>query len=174
MRKSFIRVLCLIQVLVVSMVLTSVSYGATETPSYSKRVKGKLQSETIGMKVYSVDVTWGTMSFIYVHNGIRTWNENTHEYDVKYTSEWKAEGNTIQLTNHSNTSVQANFIYNNGTQYSDIKGNFNSAVLNLPSALGKAVNASELTGERTLTLSGSMPNGVDNLTTVGSIKVEIN
>lgn len=173
MRKSFIRVLCLVQVLVVSIALTSVSYGATEK-SYTKRVKGKLQGETIGMKVYSVDVTWGAMSFTYVHNGTKTWNDNTHEYDVKYTSEWQAEGNTIKLTNHSNTAVQANFRYNNGTQYSGVTGSFNSTVLNLPSALGKAVNASELTGVRTLTLSGSMPSGVDNLTAVGSIHVEIN
>lgn len=142
--------------------------------SYSKEVKGKVIYKDTGPPVYSVDVSWGAMNFTYITTVTPVWNEATHVYDDTYLSEWKAEGNTIRLTNHSNADVKANFRYIKLPQYNNVFGIFNqTGVMKLPSADGKAIGDRELTGTRELILIGKIDNQLNGYTTVGNIKIEI-
>ena len=172
MRKSISIVICF--ALVINLILIgsySDSYADTEL-TYGAEVIGRkvINCDT----VYRVDVTWGKMQFLYKTVGTRTWNEKTHLFDEDFTSSWTASGNTIQVTNHSNIDVKAKFSYDKGSAYTGVVGKFNSSRdLELPSAEGRDVDDTELTGTRKLTLSGKIINKLDNYTSVGKIRIEI-
>lgn len=149
-----------------------VSY-ADKMPTYSKVVRGKVVGKATSPPVYSVDVSWGAMNFTYLTRVTPVWNETNHVYDETYTSEWRAEGNTIKLTNHSNVGVKAKFKYKQLSRYKAVKGTFGNQTLTLPSAVGRAINAKELTGTRELTLSGTLSDKMDKYVAIGNIKIEI-
>lgn len=66
-----------------------------------------------GGTVYSVDITWGDMAFTYTAEaGI--WDPATHKTTGAEGGVWTVDsegGNTITVTNHSNTGVTAAFSY---------------------------------------------------------------
>ena len=92
------------------------------------------------------------------------------------TSSWIANGNTVQITNHSNVDVNAKFTYvNKYSKYNKVVGKFSGQPeTELPSAVGKEVNATDLTATKKLTLSGSITEGLNDYTAIGNIKIEIN
>ena len=62
-----------------------------------------------GGPVYSVDITWGELSFTYSDG---TWNPDTHEYDGEGWTVDKEDGNTVKVENNGNTAVSVSFAYN--------------------------------------------------------------
>ncbi len=174
MKKSIVMIVCFVQVLVASISIANIAYGDTELPTYKKIVKGKVVDSTDNKKVYSVDVTWGAMNFTYTRIITPVWNEQTKDYDQQTNAKWSAVGNYIQFTNHSNTEVTASMSYKKASGYSSLNGTFSKGRLVLPSALGKSMNATELTGRCDFTLSGRLDGDLSTFREIGKIKVVIN
>ena len=87
---------------------------------------------------------------------------------------WENTGNTISITNHSNTAINAQFTYNKGAGYSSVKGTFsNNGKKVIASAVNKKVNDSSLTWKCNLNLSGAINNTLENYTTVGRVNMTI-
>ena len=94
------------------------------TPSQTIPVMGKYvdKGDTIpSSTVYSVDIEWGSMEFIYAKSNKLTWDPTQHASVGKASAKWEVpEGkssnglaaNEIRLTNHSNTSVVARLDFN--------------------------------------------------------------
>lgn len=123
--------------------------------------------------VYDVDVVWGAMEFTYTVSGTKTWNSENHQYTVSTSGTWAANGNEISVTNHSNTGIKADFIYEKVTGFDTVTGSFSQNSLTLPTAEGKAVNDAVLVGKTALTLGGTLASDKTALTKVGTITVTI-
>ncbi len=59
--------------------------------------------------IMSVDISWGAMEFIFTPES-QKWNAEKLAYET-VSSKWKASGNNIMVTNHSNVDVLANFTF---------------------------------------------------------------
>ena len=153
--------------------LFSVSYASEM--DYKKDVKGRVvKNETGEDIVYDVDITWGNMKFIYKTICTRTWNSRTHSYSESFKYAWENTGNTISITNHSNTAINAKFTYNKGAGYSSVKGTFsNNGKKVIASAVNKKLNDSSLTWKCNLNLSGAINKTLENYTTVGRVNMTI-
>jgi len=128
-------------------------------------------------EVISVDVKWGAMTFEYTAASAGTWNPDTHKYDGVAEAKWTASGNTITVTNHSNTAVDAQFVYTKSEQtqvtgkLSAVSGTFENNTLSLASAENTAVTAAP-SGEVKLELSGDLEKELTG-TTVGTVTITI-
>lgn len=129
-----------------------------------------------GGKVYSVDITWGDMAFTYTAEaGI--WDPANHTYTGAEGGAWTVDnkdgGNTITVTNHSNTDVTAAFSYAPAEGFTGISGSFDKDSLGLKSAVGTEV-ANAPTGTAALTLTGALGSDTTANTTIGTITVTLN
>lgn len=128
-----------------------------------------------GGKVYSVDITWGDMAFTYTAEaGI--WDPATHKTTDAEGGVWtvdKEGGNTITVTNHSNTGVTAAFSYAADTGFEGITGTFDNASLNLETAVGTTVEAAPK-ATAALSLSGALDSSTADNTKIGTITVTLN
>ena len=136
------------------------------TASYSSGAGG-------GVTVYSVDITWGSMAFTYSEGSSPTWNPATHTYSSGGTGGWSHNGNTVTVTNHSNTKVTANHTYTPETGYERISGSFgNKSTMNLATAERTTVEEAP-TDTAELSLTGTLASTLTDPTTVGTITVTI-
>lgn len=128
-----------------------------------------------GGTVYSVDITWGDMAFTYTAEaGI--WDPATHKTTDAEGGVWtvdKEGGNTITVTNHSNTGVTAAFSYAADTDFEGISGSFDKESLALKTAVGTEV-ANAPSGTAALTLDGALGSDTTANTTIGTITVTLN
>lgn len=128
-----------------------------------------------GGTVYSVDITWGDMAFTYTAEaGI--WDPATHKTTGAEGGVWtvdKESGNTITVTNHSNTGVTAAFSYAAASGFEGISGTFDNASLNLASAVGTAVEAAPK-ATTSLSLNGALGSTTADNTKIGTITVTLN
>ena len=129
-----------------------------------------------GTTVYNVDITWGDMAFTYTAEaGI--WDPTNHTYTDAKGGAWAVDnkdgGNTITVTNHSNTDVTAAFSYAPAEGFTGISGTFDNASLALKSAVGTEV-ANAPTGTAALTLTGALGSDTTANTTIGTITVTLN
>lgn len=128
-----------------------------------------------GGTVYSVDITWGDMAFTYTAEaGI--WDPATHKTTGAEGGVWtvdKEGGNTITVTNHSNTGVTAAFSYAADTGFEGISGSFDKESLALKTAVGTEV-ANAPSGTAALTLDGALGSDTTANTTIGTITVTLN
>ena len=128
-----------------------------------------------GGTVYSVDIAWGDMAFTYTAEaGI--WDPTNHTYTGAEGGVWKVDkegGNTITVTNHSNTDVTAAFSYAADAGFTGISGSFDNASLALKSAVGTEV-ANAPSGTAALTLDGALGSDTTANTTIGTITVTLN
>ena len=129
-----------------------------------------------GGTVYSVDITWGDMAFTYTAEaGI--WDPANHTYTGAEGGAWTVDnkdgGNTITVTNHSNTDVTAAFSYAPAEGFTGISGSFDKDSLGLKSAVGTEV-ANAPTGTAALTLTGALGSDTTANTTIGTITVTLN
>ena len=96
----------------------------------------EVRGHTADGVVYSVDVEWGAMTFCYENS---TWDATAHQSVTGggwkvYDSE-KGEAlsstedaiNRIQVTNHSNADIRAQFTYTHQTGYENITESFRKA-----------------------------------------------
>lgn len=137
-------------------------------------VKAKYEGTTDKPTVYSVDVEWGSMEFIYQAPGSSKWIPAKHDYErvTDENSGWSSQGNTITVTNHSNAAVAANLSFQSGQGYTDITGSFDKGNISLDSAEGKKVSEAP-TDTASLTLSGNLDVNVTSSSVVGQIKVSL-
>jgi len=161
--------------LVLSFAVTA--YAATATintadGSASQDVMAQYVSDITTVSLYSVDVEWGALEFTYEESATKTWNPETHQYDVSNeASEWTANGNTVKVTNHSDNKVTATPSFKAETGF-NVTGIFDVASKELASAVGTQVaNAPSQTF--TLTLAGKLAETVTTLTKVGTVTVTL-
>lgn len=138
----------------------------------TKAVTASYRSGSGGGTVYSVDITWGSMAFTYSEGSSATWQPDSHSYSSGSTGGWSNSGNTVKVTNHSNTSVTAELTYASEVGYESITGSFDNATMNLATAEGTTV-AEAPTETAALSLSGKLDSSVTTSTTVGTITVTI-
>ena len=122
--------------------------------------------------VYSVDITWDSMAFTYSVGSSPTWNPATHTYSSGGAGGWSHNGNTVTVTNHSNTKVTANLTYTPEAGYDKISGSFDNANMTIETAVGTEVPKAPK-DTAALTLSGALANTVTDPTTIGTITVTI-
>lgn len=144
----------------------------------SHDVKATYRSDSSGSaggKVYSVDITWGDMAFTYTAEaGI--WDPSTHKTTDAEGGVWTVDnegGNTITVTNHSNTGVTAAFSYAADAGFEGITGTFDNASLNLESAVGTTVEAAPK-ATASLSLNGALGSTTADNAKIGTITVMLN
>ena len=141
--------------------------------SQSASVKVEYRAALTPTTVYSVDVVWGSMAFVYTEGSAGTWNPATHSYDGQTSASWTCtEGaNVITIINHSNTALTANLSYQAQPGYTSVQGSFNTASLPLASAVGTSLgNAPTATGA--LTLQGELSGTSNGEIIVGKVSVD--
>lgn len=143
--------------------------GGTAT----KAVTASYHSGAGGGTVYSVDITWDSMEFTYSEGSDSTWNPANHTYSSGGAGGWSHNGNTITVTNHSNTGVTAALTYASAAGYEGITGSFDNSTMNLATAVGTAF-AEAPANTAALTLSGTLASTVTRPTKIGTITVTIN
>lgn len=176
MKKATKRAIAVIMALVLLAVASISASAASSTfgeGSEDINVNAKYIDSVSSGTVYSVDVKWDSMEFTYTVSGTKVWNPAKHDYDISTSDTWSADNNGITVVNHSNAAVKTEFSFTPVADYNTVSGTFTKTSLSLPSAEGKALNAAELTGETSLTLSGTLDKSVVNMTKVGTITVTI-
>lgn len=152
--------------------ITSVGSSASHDVTATYRADS---SGGAGGTVYSVDITWGDMAFTYTAEaGI--WDPTTHKTTDAEGGVWTVNndgGNTIKVTNHSNTGVTAAFSYAAASGFEGITGTFDNASLNLESAVGTTVEAAPK-ATTTLSLNGALDSTTADNTKIGTITVTLN
>ena len=128
-----------------------------------------------GGTVYNVDITWGDMAFTYTA-AAGIWDPTNHTYTGAEGGAWtvdKEGGNTITVTNHSNTGVTAAFSYAAADGFGDISGSFDHDSLTLQTAVGTAVEAAPK-ATTSLSLNGALGSTTADNTKIGTITVTLN
>ena len=140
----------------------------------SADVKGTYVAGDSSAKVYSVDITWGSMEFTYTGASGGTWNPATHEYGGGGRGNWSCMGdaNKITVTNHSNAAVKAQFSYASESTYNGINGTFSNDTLDLNTAVGTEVSNAP-SGSVTLSLTGDLPSNTSANTKIGTVTVTL-
>ena len=127
-----------------------------------------------GGTVYSVDIAWGDMAFTYTA-AAGVWDPATHTITGADGGTWKEKtdgGNTIKVTNHSNTEVTATFSYAAASGYEGISGTFDNAPLHLATAVGTEVSNAP-NDSAALSLSGALDSNTTAGTKIGTITVTL-
>ena len=152
------------------------------TPSNNSRdVYVTYQEGASSPTIYSVDIVWQSMEFIYTAASKGTWDPETHAYTDKQNASWSFENNKITVTNHSNAEVKAKFTYTSATNYSAVNGTFvgvdNKALTNATLTLSSAVGSTRdkaPSGTAYLSLTGELPSRLETKTVCGTVTVTIN
>lgn len=164
------KIFALILTFALALTAASVPAFAADTigkgGSAVKDVKATYSAGDSAAIVYSVDITWGEMSFTY-NDG--AWDPDTHKYDAS----WSSKGNTVTVTNHSNTAVTAKLSYTAADNYTDIAGKFEKGELNLATAVGTDISNAPHDSD-TLTVSGALSSETLADTAIGTVTVTLN
>ena len=122
-----------------------------------------------------MDISWGSMAFIYTDASRGTWNAETHRYEGAKAAAWSwaDKANEITVTNHSNDGITVTPSYTAETAYSAATMSFDKTSLTLATAdngengaAGTATN-----GTITVTPGGSVPAGTSGK--IGQITLSI-
>ena len=140
------------------------------TGSYPADVKGTYQAGSSGA-VYSVDIAWTDMSFIYTGVGEGTWDPETHQYSGSSEGAWTASNDSITVTNHSNAAVKATASYQAETGYESTTMTFGNNEATVATAVGTEV-ASAPSATITVTPGGTLAESADG-GKIGTITVSI-
>lgn len=143
----------------------------------SAEVKATYQAGDLSETIYSVDVSWGSMEFIYTDVSQGTWDPVSHDYkDIKEAAWSHADNaNIITVTNHSNTGVDVYFKYDAGENYTGITGNFTNVENDtaiLDTAVGTEVEAAPFVTVK-LELSGVLSQETAEGSVIGEVTVTI-
>lgn len=169
MKKTFAWILAL--ALVMSMSVTAFAADQTNvgTGSYSADVTGTyVEGTTASGTVYSVDIAWAGMSFIYHAEKAPVWDVTDHTYSEATPAYWEGEG-TITVTNHSNAVIEAYPYYKAETDYADANMQLNFKEMYLDTA---AANNQATSNTITVTPAGTLPSTAKD-TKIGTINLSI-
>ena len=169
MKKIVALILALAMVMSMSITAFATSVG---TGDQDIDVKGKYLDNSTTPTIYSVDVTWGAMEFVYTESGAMTWNPENHTYTDSTSAAWVANGNTVTVVNHSNVEVTAFFEFNALDAYNTVTGSFDVASETLDAGVVDGYEAADK-AVATLALAGTLDESVTNFTKVGTITVTI-
>ena len=157
--------------------------GHMNRPSDLSRipVKGSYQEKLETQTVYSVDISWGSMEFVYAEEGTGIWNPETHTYDNVNGAGWQypaggpggLAGNEVQITNHSNTKIVCSLDFATEEAFPEIVGIFDQSKVAIETAEEKAVDAEELTKRVKLNMQGTLSEAVVEPTPIGEILVTL-
>ena len=174
MKKVLTIILSLALLSMASVTAFAASPITTNGGSDSAEVKGTYVAGGTATTVYSVDITWGSMEFTYTDASQGTWNPQTHQYDDIVAANWScaADANKIEVTNHSNAAVNAQFSYASESGYSEINGTFSKNTLDLGSAVGTEVSNAP-SGSVTLSLTGELSSDTSASTKIGTVTVTL-
>lgn len=140
--------------------------------SKSIDVVAKYVDDSTTPNVYSVDISWESMTFVYKEAGVKTWDPGTHTFVNNITAGWVDDTSVVTVINHSNVDVDVSLAYvpsgDNG-----VEGALDPTSKTLTAgAINKPESAAFL--KSTLTISGTpsstvTPGGIK----VGSINVQV-
>lgn len=174
MKKLFAAILALS--LTAGMSITAAAAGGSESgvgagEGRSIDVTAVYSGESGEAAVYSVDIVWDDMNFVYYAAGSKEWNPDDHTYTDVVTGGWKTTTADVTVTNHSNISVDVTLTYHPIGSYG-IGGALSVTGETLDAGVvNQYDDADSLTS--TLTISGT-PTGIDaNGVKVGTITVTI-
>lgn len=139
--------------------------------SDSADVKGTYQAGGASGTVYSVNITWTSMSFTYNAAGQGTWNPETHAYDGSTEAGWAASNESITVTNHSNAAVKATASYKADSGYESAGMSFGNNEATVATAVGTQVTSAP-SATITVTPTGTLPESA-NGGKIGTITVTI-
>lgn len=121
--------------------------------------------------VYSVDVSWGDMEFIYT-SPAQTWDPATHTYTTSGGG-WAAveNSNTVTVANHSDLPVDVAFEFDaeEGFGATVDTGEFGGT---LASAVGTAVESAPSVTATVTDITGTLASGQTNVT-IGTVTVTL-
>ena len=137
-----------------------------------KDVTVSYQSGGSGGTVYSVDIEWGNMSFVYSEASSGRWLPESHTYSTGSKAGWSSSGNTVTVTNHSNAAVNANLTYTQKEGFDGITGSFDKNSMSLETAAGTSVEKAP-TDTAALALDGALSSTVEPNTVIGKITVTL-
>lgn len=114
------------------------------------------------------------MTFTYETTGDKTWVPETHTYNFTDGDGWKATGNDVTVTNHSNAPVNVAFSFTKNT--TPYKGEYTGSMSVTERQLAAGVEnkpdeADSVTS--TLTLTGGLNRSVSSSTKLGEITVSL-
>jgi large subunit ribosomal protein L40e len=138
--------------------------------STSRDVVIQVKEQTVDTSVvYSVDVAWNDVSFVYSEGSLE-WNPQDHEYNsVKTDADWTDRTGEITVTNHSNIGIIANFAFVPAEeQNGDVSLSFDRYSVMLDNADG-CTDPAALTGTTTITAQGTPSSDAP----IGSIRVSL-
>ena len=138
--------------------------------SISREVVFNVVEQTVDTSVvYSVDVAWDDVSFVY-SEGSFEWNPQDHEYNsVKTEAGWTDSIGKITVTNHSNIGIIANFEFVPAEeQNGDVSLSFDRSSVTLDNADG-CTDSAGLTGTANITAQGTPSSDAP----IGSIRVSL-
>ena len=130
--------------------------------------------------VYSVNISFDSMEFIYTAESKDNWNYTDHKYETITPASWSFDNNSITVTNHSNVPVTASFSYAAAPGFVDVvNGSFtDDSKEPLPSTQGlsSADDTSDAAKKSTtvyLLLEGILPADTPIGTKCGTVTVTI-
>ena len=175
MKKIFAAIIALTMVFSLSVAAFAVEgadtgYKPGEDQSIDVTAKTETSSST--ETVYSVDITWESMTFTYVESGTKVWDPGTHTYSTTTTGRWDKTEAKVTVTNHSNAEVTATVSYT-AVEGTGITGSVANGTKTLAAGVENDYeNADSLVA--TLTISGTPSSTVtEDGIVVGSITVTI-
>lgn len=126
--------------------------------------------KTASSNVTSVDVTWGSMEFVYDDG---RWDTEAHKWTNGGWSPVTTDSNLITVKNNGNNDVKANLTYKSTTDYAKLNGTFvddTNATLNT----SIDIPAGGTEQKYWLTISGTTDNRwSDNFVTVGTVTLTL-
>ena len=172
MKKLFAVILAMIIVAAPVTAFAAEDTITNENGSRSIDVQAKYVDGMATPDVYSVDVVWGAMEFIYSASGTRTWDPSNHQYTDSISAGWSVSGNTVTVTNHSNKGVGVAFAYVKASGFDEVSGAFSVVSDTLAAGVeGDVTGADSVSTD--LTLSGTLSNTVTAYTKVGTVTVTL-
>ena len=149
--KKFLTTLSLVLVLALCMSLAAFaaeSNVGADNGTANITVNGTFEAGATADKKISVDISWGSMSFVYYGADEGEWDEENHTFEGADDAYWECatDANKITVINHSNSAVEARMTFTKA-EGSDIvevfeenKGTANDGIVELETAVKTAVS----------------------------------
>lgn len=173
MKKIFATIIALAMVLAMSVTaFAAEDTGNKPGDSQDIDVTAKTESSTTTPTVYSVDISWDSMTFTYSESGTKTWNPENHTFTTSTSGGWDKTTANVTVTNHSNATVDVAVTYS-AVDGTGVTGTITNGTKTLAAGVENAYDAADKL-VATLTISGEPTATVTSEgVKVGSITVKI-